>query len=280
VTVKPNFIHVGPGKAGSTWIHETLSAHPDVHLTAAKDLYFFSREYDRGLAWYLGQFRSAPAGARIVGEVCPGYLWFPQAATRIRECLGDEVRIMVTLRNPVARAFSAYLYELKNGLTGVSFGQALDAFPSFIDEGRYRTHLDRYLAEFGAERIHVTLFDDLQSDPQSFLDDTTDWLGIARQRLTAEALMPRLPASRARSALVARGVKEAAEFVRRHNGANLVGSIKRSAAVQSLLYQPLGERLPEVPGPEAARIKELLQDEIKGLEAMFGIPVQARWGWS
>ena len=57
----PTFLHLGPGKAGSTWVHETLLTHPEVYLTPAKDLYFFSRYYDRGRQWYVNQFADAPA---------------------------------------------------------------------------------------------------------------------------------------------------------------------------------------------------------------------------
>ena len=70
----PTFLHLGPGKAGSTWVHETLLTHPEVYLTPAKDLYFFSRYYDRGRQWYVDQFADAPAHCGVVGEVCPDYL--------------------------------------------------------------------------------------------------------------------------------------------------------------------------------------------------------------
>ena len=66
-----NFLHVGPGKSGSTWLHEVLIRHPEVYLTKAKDLYFFSRYYDRGLPWYEAQFRAARPEHKIVGEICP-----------------------------------------------------------------------------------------------------------------------------------------------------------------------------------------------------------------
>ena len=114
----PNFLHLGPGKAGSTWVHEALSTHPEVFLTPAKDLYFFSRFYDHGPDWYAGQFKSAPPDSKVIGEVCPEYLWCPEAAARIHETLGPGLRIMVTLRDPVTRAFSAYLYQQKHGVTG------------------------------------------------------------------------------------------------------------------------------------------------------------------
>ena len=75
----PNFLYVGPDKAGSSWLHEVLLKHPDVYLTPAKDLYFFDRYYDRGSSWYAAQFRDARQ-EKIVGEVCQDYLFHPEAA--------------------------------------------------------------------------------------------------------------------------------------------------------------------------------------------------------
>ena len=276
----PNFLHLGPGKAGSTWVHEALSTHPEVFLTPAKDLYFFSRFYDHGPDWYAGQFKSAPPDSKVIGEVCPEYLWCPEAAARIHETLGPGLRIMVTLRDPVTRAFSAYLYQQKHGVTGRSFRQALEASPEIIEQGRYHTNLQRYLREFGPQQIHVTLFDDLRADPQAFFDDVTDRLGLSRHRLADEVCKPQLPASRARSVRLARWVKGGAVIARQHNGSAVVGLVKRSPWVQRVLYEPLGNRQPDIPEAEASRIREQLEPEIVGIESTFGIALRARWGWS
>lgn len=276
----PNFLHIGVGKGGSTWVHEALSTHPDAYLSQAKDLYFFSRFYDRGMDWYTHQFQAAPDRAEVIGEVCPEYLWHPEAAGRIRESLGPRVRVMATLRDPVTRAFSAYLYDSKNGVTGQSFHEALSASPRIIDQARYRTHLERYLRVLGPEAVHVTVFDDLKADPQAFLNEATDWLGLSRYALSEKSLHAQLPASRARSAFLARQAKSSAEWVRRHNGADLVGRVKRSGLVQRALYEPLGARVPEIPRAEADRIREELDPEVTGVEALFGISLRERWGWA
>ena len=75
----PNFLYIGPDKAGSSWLHEALLHHPNIFLSEAKDLYFFDRYYDRGLAWYASQFRNAQPIHTVVGEVCPDYLASPVA---------------------------------------------------------------------------------------------------------------------------------------------------------------------------------------------------------
>ena len=275
----PNFLHVGPSKSGSTWLHEVLIEHPQVYLSQAKDLYFFNRYYDRGPGWYRAQFGDATRDRKIIGEICPDYLSYPQAPERIHACLGPDIKLMVTLREPVSRAFSGYLYLRKHGLAAPTFRETTTIAPELVDEGRYATHLRGYLQYFKQERLHVALFDDLQDDPQGFLDATTDWLGITRQELTAGQLRAQLPASKARWLPLAVLAKRGANWVRRHDGANLVGSLKRSAVLQRLLYQPLGDDRPELAAEDVAFMHEQLDTEIAAVETDFGIDLRRRWGW-
>jgi hypothetical protein len=275
----PNFLHIGPSKSGSTWLHEVLIAHPEVYLTEAKDLYFFSRYYDRDPQWYFSQFHAARPEHKIIGEVCHDYLCNPDSARRIRECLGPDVRLMVTLREPAARAFSAYLYLDKHGLAAPSFRETADTSPDLLDEGRYGTHLRRYLQYFDRESLHIALFDDLQSDPQAFLDRVTGWLEIGRQVVGPEQLAARLPASRARWRPLATLAKHGANWVRRRDGAALVGRIKRSPLVQRVLYQPLGAARPAMAAEDVSFVREQLEKEVIAVEEEFGIPLRERWGW-
>ena len=34
----PNFLHLGPSKSGSTWLHEALISHPEIYFTHARAL--------------------------------------------------------------------------------------------------------------------------------------------------------------------------------------------------------------------------------------------------
>jgi hypothetical protein len=278
-TKLPNFMHIGPGKSGSTWLHEVLVQHSQVYLTDAKDLYFFSRYYQRGLDWYCAQFRDARPEHVVVGEVSPEYLSCPEAAQRIRDSLGPDVRLAVTLREPADRAFSSYLYLRKHGLARPSFRATAEASPELIDEGRYATHLRRYLRCFDAKALHVSVFDDLAADPQAYLDDITDWLGIDRQVVPPEELAARLPASTARWLPLAMLIQRTADWVRRHDGADLVGRVKRSAVVQRALYKPLGQERPVMSAEDVDFVRQQLEPEITGIEEEFGIPLRERWGW-
>ena len=188
----PNFIYIGPDKAGSSWLHEVLLTHPQVFMPAAKDLYFFDRYYDRGRDWYLGQFADATAQHQVVGEVCQDYLFEPLAPQRIHETLGP-IRMMVTLRDPADRAFSSYLYMLKQGQSPGTFLEALESRPELLEHGRYATGLGRFREVFGAGAVFVGVFDDFVDDPQGYVDRLLTWLAhraAAPQRRAAGGPAP------------------------------------------------------------------------------------------
>ena len=273
----PNFLYVGPDKAGSSWLHEILLGHPDVYLTPAKDLYFFDRYYDRGLAWYASQFRDA-RDERVVGEVCQDYLFHPEAAARIHETLGP-VRIMVSLRDPVERAWSSYLYMRKHGIGPDTFGEALRSRPELLEHGRYATGLDRFLEHLPREMVHVALFDDLAADPQAFIDSVTSFLEIDRLPLTSKDLEARLPAARARSVRLAHAARRSADWVREHDGAKIVGMVKRSALVQRALYRPIDRQAVRPDPADVVTVRTALAPEIEALERTLGLRLGEAWGW-
>jgi hypothetical protein len=135
------------------------------------------------------------------------------------------------------------------------------------------------LRYFKHGQIQIAIFDDLQADPQAFLDSTTDWLGLTRYSLPSELLGARLPASKARWPSAARLAQLAARVVREHDGAELVGRVKRSPFVQRSLYKPLGDDAPVLASSDADFVRDLLESEIAGVESEFGIQLRVRWGW-
>jgi hypothetical protein len=273
----PNFLYIGPDKAGSSWLHEVLLQHPEMYLTPAKDLYFFDRYYDKGLDWYRNHFRSAGPERTVIGEVCQDYLFHPEAAGRILKDLG-QVRLMVTLREPAARAFSSYLYMLKHGEPVGTFREALGARPELLDHGRYGAALARYLELFPREDLHVALFDDLQGDPQGFIDGVTDWLGISRMVLDEEQLAARLPASEARSVGAARLTRVLANWIREHDGAELVGRVKRSPLVQQVLYRPIDRDAYAPSREDVSFVWDQLASDMDLVKELTGVDVRSAWG--
>lgn len=275
----PNFLFLGPDKCGSTWLHDVLSTHPQVHLTPAKDTYFFDREFSRGLSWYERQFSGARPEHLVVGEICHDYLFDEAAADRIAEILPDA-KLMICLRDPAERAFSAYLNLTRHGQFDGTFEDALDTVPELLDHGRYGLHIQRYLNRFDRDQVFVAQFDDLRADPQRFLDTVTQFLGVSRLALTDELAKPARGAAAARSERVATWVKRVAIVARRAGLVGVIGRVKGSRTVRRALYRELTDAAPSASDATVAVIRTSLHDDIAHAGRLLNEDLFARWRWS
>lgn len=178
----PNFIVIGAPRAGTSWIHKNLRDHPDVFVPQKKELHFFDREYDRGIAYYEEHFADF-RGQRAVGEATPDYLHGSYCATDIPALIHKHLpsaRLIASLRNPTERAYSRY-WNAKAKFDhnrSLSFEEKLKDRPEFIREGLYADQLERYYAFFPRDQILVLLYDDLEADPHGFMRSIYSFIGV------------------------------------------------------------------------------------------------------
>lgn len=272
----PNFLYVGVDKAGSTWLYKALRQHAQVYVPTAKDLYFFDREYERGVDWYRSFFLAAPPSARRLGEICHDYLHSPVAPERIAATL-PGVQIVMTLREPVARTRSAYLHSRKIGATELEFEHALDRHPWMWQRSCYADSVGRYLDLFG-ERVSVLFFDDLAVNPEAFFDQVCDVLAIDRLPRHSIDLTAEQVARAPRHATMNRVAKRAAVALRTRGHVELLGRIKHSRSVQRALYR---DGVDQIVTPEmATRLRAEFAGDVARLDSLLGQDVSTRWGFT
>lgn len=177
---RPDFIAVGPPRTATTWFDRALRGHVGLPRKR-KETDFFKRNYDRGLAWYLGYFRDCAADIPC-GEICPTYFPLPEARERVARDL-PEVRIVVTLRDPVERAYSYYRMLRRYAWVKAGFEEAVERRRDIRDCNRYAYHLAEWQRLFGKERVCVLLYDDLKTSPQEYIDRFCDFVGAPRFKL-------------------------------------------------------------------------------------------------
>ena len=151
------FLGVGAARCGTTWLARCLSEHPEVFVPARKELKYFDNNFPyeptlRRLRRHLS--RAGPA--QIRGELSPRYMTTRLGLERIAAGCPD-VKIIVSLRNPVDRALSQYLYfrfNLKKE-PAADFLQALEGpwRTDYLVKGLYSLHLRHVVRLFPAERI-------------------------------------------------------------------------------------------------------------------------------
>jgi hypothetical protein len=208
----PGVLIVGAQRCGTTSMYRTLSQHPAVlKAVLHKGVHYFDMNYERGLGWYQAHFPllvSARRASRAAGdpaltfESSPYYLFHPCAAERIARDL-PGVKLLVLVRDPVERAYSAHAHELARGFETEPFDRALELEPlrlsgeaermasdptylshshqhhAYRARGRYADQLDRLEDAVGAERIHVVDSGDFFTKPEPVYDEVLDFLGLA-----------------------------------------------------------------------------------------------------
>jgi hypothetical protein len=149
-----------------------------------KELHYFNERYvennemgnyrsKKGLGWYLSHFPKN--GVR--GEFCPAYLWDRKAPERIHASF-PEIKIIISIRNPVDRAFSQYLYYVKRGIIKQDFETALKERPDLIERGIYINRIQRYFELFTSQQILIILFDEIKTNPQKILKNIYSFLKV------------------------------------------------------------------------------------------------------
>ena len=152
---RPNFFVLGAPKCGTTTLHEVLMAHPHIFMTKEKEPHFFDTDtyYNRGLDRYLRDHFRGAAGFKARGEATPTYLRSGKARDRIRGDLGKDLRFVVILRDPVKRAWSAYLQECRYGVETESFERALELEPTRLSQATRHAPLTSWVASTHANCV-------------------------------------------------------------------------------------------------------------------------------
>jgi len=108
---RPNLFVIGAMKSGTSSLHATLAAHPQIFMCRKKEPDYFIEQcnWSRGERWYLSLF--ARAGDKpIIGESSTGYTQAPRfhgVPQRIRGFRPDA-RFVYIMRDPIERTISHY----------------------------------------------------------------------------------------------------------------------------------------------------------------------------
>ena len=220
----PTFLILGAQKAGTTALFYALSKHPEVFASKLKEPSFFTDSAEAladaagpgdevtrmmdSRAEYEALF--AEAGDAVArGEASTSYLYDSGAAARIG-ALVPNAKLISILRNPVDRAYSNFLYLIREGREPLHDFRAALAEEGrrraegwsttwrYLDKGLYAGQIERYLAQFGRDQVRCYLYEDYDENPESTVKDVYRFLGVDdgfSQDLSARLNVSGLPKS-------------------------------------------------------------------------------------
>lgn len=201
----PDFIIAGCGKAGTSALYQYLNEHPQVFMSKPKEPRYFAypehrpnycgyrdeERFNATTVWrwndYCSLFDEA-GNDKIVGEASPIYMAYENVPKLISETL-PEVKIIIMLRHPVERAYSAYLHQVRERCEQLSFEDALLAESdrtrqNWAGHWRYKALgfvadvLGTYVAVFPKGKLKIILYEDFKRDNQQVLKDVLSFLNI------------------------------------------------------------------------------------------------------
>ncbi|MFZ1687978.1 MAG: hypothetical protein WAU70_11180 [Flavobacteriales bacterium] len=200
----PDLMVVGAAKSGTTSVAHQLRLHPQVYLPMAKkEPHYFAfadkapeytdPSFARTIVWkwkdYVALYQGAGA-AQHIADCSTSYLYrHTEAIPHLRKIYGEhiaELRLSCVLRDPVERAYSHWLYLVRNGFEQLPFEEAIAPANiaarkqrrwgfDYRQYGLYAGAVEAFKAVF--PRFKVFLFEDLKN-PQRMWDELCAFNGL------------------------------------------------------------------------------------------------------
>ncbi len=202
----PDFVIIGANKAGTTSVAHYLNQHPKIQISKVKEPMFFSSDVDTistkkeatlakpfftiTLDEYSSMFEPRKLGAKLLGEASTAYLANPKQSAQLLKKIVPKIKIIVILREPVARAISAYKMCVGENIEQRSFSEIvanaqheMEILPShevkeYIRNGLYAQLLAPYYKYFSHEQILLLDYEQLKWNPIKFMSAIYEFLQI------------------------------------------------------------------------------------------------------
>jgi hypothetical protein len=268
----PNVIAVGVGRSGTTWLHEVLQGHVGLPY-GVKETDFFFRNYDKGIDWYKSFFRHCRLPQPIV-EICPTYFSSADAQRRMKLHIPD-CRVICTFREPVERAYSHYKLMRHNVWTRASFEEVVERSHEIAEMNRYASNLRGWQQTFGRDNVLVCLYDDLDHNPQGYLDTVCNFIGIPRFPLApylASARLNSFPTA-PRSRRLAQNARHVREWLRSRR-VYWLDRVLEKTGVWHLCFDG-GESFAPLDPELENRLKQRFLPEVEAIERLIGRDLSA-----
>lgn len=191
----PNFFIVGAPKAGTSSLYHYLDEHPEIFMCPEKEPNFFSYQeikaqnlYYRkknigSLRKYLDLFKGVD-NEKAIGEASVSYLFYQEVPKKIKKAVPDA-KIIIILRNPIKRAFSHYLMDLRLGYTGLSFEDIIFNkekhplhYQQYLELGLYSIQVQRYLDTFEEKNLKIVMFEEFIKDQNNMMASLFKFLNV------------------------------------------------------------------------------------------------------
>lgn len=205
--MKQNFAIIGAARSGTTALAELLGQHPEIFISDPKEPHFFAhvgtdyrysgsgdevmmnsrivREPEKYMELFNTAFETKYRGDGSVSTLC-----FPERAIQnIKDYADPDIKLIVMLREPVARCYSSYMYLRARGHEKVTdFEEALRIESQrkrenyhhmwlYKELSHYEKQLRPFYESFG-DNLYVVILEEFKLDWESEVYKIAEFLEV------------------------------------------------------------------------------------------------------
>jgi hypothetical protein len=260
----PNTIVIGAMKSGTTSLHAYLNKHPQIFMSAKKEIDFFCHDekYSEGIEYYKSFF---PENTKIRGESSQNYSkfhWFEDVPKRIYKDLGKNMKFIYILRDPVKRIYSHYNEMQAQNCAPPN----LEAYikkelnqNEIVLTSCYKQQLDKFLEFYPLSHFKIITLEALQKNRLSVLNEVFDFLGV--EQMTDDTLFD-FASNTSRSKKMRTDIGMAliknpvAVFVKKILPISIKEKIKSQSTVKNLMFQGIKKDI---------KLSDELEEELRAI---------------
>lgn len=212
---------------------------------------------------------------KICGEGSVSYLWYPECPQRISS-FAPEARIIISLRDPVKRAFSHYQMDYSLGLTPFTFEEIWNNgsehpksgiyFQQYFLLSQYHNQVKRYLDQF-QQQVLILFHEELVAHPEKVIASLCTFLNISARPEDTEIEQTNVSAA-GKNILVRTLYKN--EGFRKMVGA--IAGEKVKEKIKSILFTK--KALPQLSASMEKTLREYYSTDIRKLEGLLNKNLQ------
>jgi hypothetical protein len=217
----PDFLCIGMPKAGTAWLYDQLQAHPDFWIPPVKEMHYLDREVPvnlrarkflklptperrlakrgkgerewqflqavrnperrpRDLEFYASLFRLK--GDQLSGDITPSYSLLPEALIAEVMARFPQLKVILLVRDPVARAWSHFAMQLRGDKVEESVLRDPAKLRAILGKSKPTQRgepvpvVKRWTRYVPHSQFRVYFFDDLQATPDILRRDILTFL--------------------------------------------------------------------------------------------------------
>lgn len=190
------FIIIGTQKGGTTALSLNISKHPDIYINKNEDPrvaepHFFDIYWYKGLEFYK---KKNNYSKKMVGEKTPDLMYLPHTFPMIQS-INPYVKLIIILRNPIERAYSAWKLNVKYFGEKKTFSDAIEnemlykvgqvktffnSITHYLQRGLYYHQIKELYKWFPKQNILILLSEDVKKNMEQEYNRVYQFLNLTQ----------------------------------------------------------------------------------------------------